>query len=147
MSTHLDIDALLRLWTEPLPAGDAAQDAIRTMYTDPVKVNGNWLTAADLVARAAALQRALEAPEREVLDIADAGEKIAVAFRLTGRHVGPLRTAAGLLPPTGEMLTLRVIDILTLTGGRISEIVMVADELGTLTAIGAVSLVSPVKAV
>jgi hypothetical protein len=146
MPTTLDIDALLRLWTEPLPAGDAAQDAIRVLYTDPVKVNGNWLTAADLVARVIALQQAIETPDREVLDVADAGGKIAVAFRLTGRHVGPLGTAAGVLPPTGEMLTLRVIDILTLVDGRISEIVMVADELGALNAIGAVSLQSPVTA-
>ncbi len=37
--------------------------------------------------------------------------------------------------PTGQVITLRVIDILTPTGGRISEIVMVANELGALNAI------------
>jgi ketosteroid isomerase-like protein len=55
-----------------------------------------------------------------------------------GRQVGTLSTAGGPLPPTGQVLRLRVIDILTLTDGRISEIVMVADEMGALAALGAV---------
>jgi hypothetical protein len=38
---------------------------------------------------------------------------------------------------------LRVVDVLTLTGGRIAEIFMVADELGALAAVDAVRLVPP----
>jgi hypothetical protein len=37
-------------------------------------------------------------------------------------------------------VTIRVIDILTLTSGRISNIWMVADELGALVALNAVTL-------
>jgi len=134
-----DVERLLRLWTEPLPAGDdAAADAFRELYTDPVTVNGTPLTAAQLVARAREVQGVFADPEREVLGVADAGERVAVAFRMGGRQVGTLTTAAGPLPPTGQVLRLRVIDLLTLTGGRISEIVMVADELGALAALGAV---------
>ena len=44
-----DVEALFRLWTDPLPEGLAAEDAVRTLYTDPVVVNGVPLTAADLV--------------------------------------------------------------------------------------------------
>lgn len=51
-----DVEALFRLWTDPLPEGPAAEDAFRTLYTDPVVVNGVPLTAADLVSRARAMQ-------------------------------------------------------------------------------------------
>ena len=134
-----DVERLLRLWTEPLPADDgAAAEAFRELYTDPVTVNGAPLTAAQLVARARDVQGVYADLEREVLAVADAGDRVAVAFRMGGRQVGTLTTSAGPLPPTGEVLRLRVIDLLTLTDGRISEIVMVADELGALAAVGAV---------
>ena len=137
-----DIEALLDLWTR-LPADPvAAADAFRTLYTDPVVVNGATLHADDLVARARSLQQTFSGMDREVLDVCDAGDKVAVAFRLSGRQVGPLGTSAGALPPTDRDLALRVIDILTLTDGRISEITMVADELGALVAVGAARLVT-----
>ena len=139
---RFDVERLLRLWTDPLPAGPAAEDAFRELYTDPVTVNGGSLTAADMVTRARALQLVFEAPEREVLDLAEAGDKVAVAFKLTGKQIGPLGTSAGVLAPTGKVLSLRVIDILTITDGLISEIVMVADELGALVAIDAARLQS-----
>jgi ketosteroid isomerase-like protein len=136
-----DIEALLDLWTR-VPADPAeAADAFRTLYTDPVTVNGVRLGADDLVARAHALQQTYSPLRREVLDVCDAGDKVAVAFRIGGRQVGPMNTAAGVLEATGREVALRVIDILTLTDGRISEITMVADELGALTAIGAAQLV------
>jgi ketosteroid isomerase-like protein len=139
-----DVERLLRLWTDPLPADDeAAGAAFRELYTDPVVVNGAALSAADLVARARALQEVFERPEREVLGVVEAGDRLAVAFRLGGRQVGTLATAAGPLPPTGRDLRLRVIDVLTLTGGRISEITMVADELGALVSVDAVRLLAP----
>jgi hypothetical protein len=136
-----DVQRLLRLWTDPLPADDAAAAAaFAEMYSDPVTVNGARLTAADLVARARTMQAALERPEREVLGVVDAGDSVAVAFRLAGRQMGPLETPAGRLPPTGRWLDLRIIDVLTLTGGRISGIWMVADWLGALSAADAVHL-------
>src|SRR3954454_6230387 len=136
-----DVDRLLRLWTDPLPDDAAAAlDAFRALYTDPVSVNGTDLTAEDLVARAHALQEVFEEPAREVLAVVEGDGAVAVAFRMGGRQVGTLNTAAGPLPPTGQRLELRVIDVLTLTGDRISGIVMVADELGALASVGAVRL-------
>jgi hypothetical protein len=137
-----DVDRLLRLWTDPLPDGPAAEDRFRSLYTDPVTVNGGSLTAADMVTRARALQQVFDAPQREILDVADGGNKVAVAFQLTGTQIGPLGTSAGVLAPTGKLLTIRVIDILTITDGLISEIVMVADELGALAAVDAARLES-----
>ena len=74
------------------------------------------------------------------LDGAQGNGKVALAFRMGGRQVGPLSTAVGPLAPTGQHLQLRVIDVLTLSDGRISAINMVADELGALAAVGAVRL-------
>ncbi len=138
-----DIEALLDLWTE-LPADPAvAADAFRSLYTDPVLVNETLLTAGDLVVRARALSQTFDLIRREVLDVCQSDDKVAVAFRLSGRQVGPLTTAAGVLAPTGQEIALRVIDILTLTDGRISQITMVADELAGLVAVGAARLVEP----
>jgi hypothetical protein len=139
-----DVDRLLRLWTDPLPEDDgAAAAAFRELYSDPVTVNGIPLTGADLVARARVMQEALERPEREVLSVVDAGASVAVAFRLAGRQVGPLETPAGRIPPTGQRVDVRIIDVLTLTDGRISGIVMVADWLTALAAAGAVHVSVP----
>jgi ketosteroid isomerase-like protein len=134
-----DVERLLRLWTD-LPDDDAtAAAAFAEVYTDPVSVNGTALGVAALVARARALHGALDELEREVLDVVeDGGDRVAVAFRLRGRHVGPLGTAAGPVPPTGGVVELRVIDVLRLTDGRISDIWMAADELGALVAVGAI---------
>jgi ketosteroid isomerase-like protein len=135
-----DVERLLRLWTD-LPADDvAAEAAFREVYTDPVQVNGTPLRPQDLVTRARAIGAVFEGLRREVLDVVDDGAKVAVAFRLSGRHVGSLGTSAGPVPATGRELQLRVIDLLTLTDGRISSIQMVADELGALVALDAVRL-------
>jgi ketosteroid isomerase-like protein len=138
-----DVERLMQLWTEP-PADDApAEVAFRQLYADPVFVNGAPVRARDLVARARAIGAVFDDLQREVLDVVDDGGKVAVAFRLRGRHVGTLSTAAGPVPATGRPLEIRVIDVLTLTDGRISSIWMVADELGALLALDAVRLSSP----
>jgi len=136
-----DVERLLRLWTDPLPEDDAAAaESFRTLYADPVTVNGTPIAAADLVARARRMQAALESPERAVLAVADAGTAVALVFRLAGRQVGPLDTPAGVLPATGRRIDLRVIDVLTVVGGRVSAIWMVADWLPVLSAADLVRL-------
>jgi ketosteroid isomerase-like protein len=135
-----DVERLLRLWTD-LPDDDAAAAAaFRCVYTDPVTVNGQLMAVTALVARARVLHTALDGTEGQVLDVVEdaGGGKVAVAFRLRGRHVGPLGTAAGPVPATGREVELRAVDVLTLTDGRISALWMAADELGALVALGAV---------
>lgn len=140
----LDVEKLLRLWTEPLPQDDeAAADAFRRMYADPVTVNGTPLSAADLVARARVMQVALAGPEREVLAVVESGDAVAVAFRLAGRHVAPLDTPAGRLPASGARIDLRVIDVLSLAEGRIRAVWMVGDWLGALASAGMVQVLTP----
>lgn len=143
----LDVEKLLRLWTESLPSDDEeAADAFRRMYADPVTVNGTPLTAADMVARARVMQAALAEPEREVLAVVESSDAVALAFRLAGRHVGPLDTPAGRLPASGAHIDLRVIDILSVAEGRISAVWMVGDWLGALAPAGMVQVqTSPVS--
>ena len=137
----LDVETLLRLWTDPLPQDDeAAAEAFRRTYADPVTVNGTPLSAADMVARARVMQAALAEPEREVLAVVESSDAVAVAFRLAGRHDGALDTPAGRLPASGARIDLRVIDILSLAEGRISAIWMVGDWLGALAPTGMVQL-------
>ena len=90
--------------------------------------------------RAGGLQAAFETMTREVESVIESGDRVVLSFRMGGRQVGPLATSAGVLAPTHLPITLRVIDILTLRDGLITDITMVADELGGLAAVGAVSL-------
>jgi ketosteroid isomerase-like protein len=135
-----DVDAMMRLWSEPLADSDEEAAAVfRQLYADPVVVNGTELRAVDLVNRARAMQRTFDRRDIEVLDVVQAEDRVAVAFRMSGLQVGPLATTLGALPPSGGRLEMRVIDILTLTDGKVSKIWMVADELGVLVAANAVA--------
>ena len=137
MDTLIDVDRLMTLWARP-PATDAAALAeIRTLYTDPVPINGTSFTAHDLLARVRAMQGAYGALQHTVLDRVETADRLVLAFRLTGRHTGPLTTPLGELRTTWRNFTVRVIDILTVTDGRISAVTMVADELAQLMALGA----------
>ena len=139
-----DVERLLRLWSDSLPEDDAAAaDAFRELYTDPVTVNGTPIGVADLVARARAVQHTFDPVRREVLSVVEEGDRVAVAFRMGGPQVGTWTTSAGPVPATGQEFWLRVIDVLTLADGRITDIVMVADELGVLVALDAVRLRTP----
>jgi predicted ester cyclase len=135
-----DIEGLLAVWSEEPGSEAEAAAALSAFYTDPVVVNGTPITIPDLVTRGAALRASFTDLRREILDVCESGDKVAVAFRMSGRQTGVLTTGAGPLAPTGQEITLRIIDILTLTDGRISSLWMVADEMGALAAIDAVRL-------
>ncbi|NJP89345.1 ester cyclase [Nonomuraea sp. FMUSA5-5] len=140
----IDVEALLRLWTHPLPPDDeAAAAAFRAYYTDPVLVNGSPMPASELVSRARAVQAMFEDVRQELLEVFQTPDKLVLVARSRGKHVGPMATSAGLLKPTGRFLDLRVIDVMTLTDGRISAVWMTADELGALKSIDAVTLTQP----
>jgi len=133
----INTDRLMGLWATP-PADDvAALAAIRALYTDPVQINGATMTALDLLARVRGMQRSYSGLRHELLERVDAPGMLVVAFRLRGTHTGPLATPFGELAPTGRPFEVRVIDILTLTDGRVSAVTMVADELGQLAGLGA----------
>jgi ketosteroid isomerase-like protein len=64
-------------------------------------------------------------------------------FWQRGRHVGPLETLLGEINPTGREVEIRVIDVLSITEGRISAIQVVPDNLALAMQLGAVQ---PVQA-
>ena len=132
----------MALWQRPPADERAAERAFAEFYTDPVPVNGTPFSCAALAARAGALNRAFADLGHQVLERVQTPDKLVIAFLMTGRHVGPLPSALGEVPPTGRDVRIRTIDVLTLTDGRISEVVVVSDELGLLADLNAVALTS-----
>ncbi|HYO40992.1 MAG TPA: ester cyclase [Nocardioidaceae bacterium] len=134
------VEAILALW-QGLPEDDReARDAFSRVYAEHVTVNGVELTLDELVARARALQQAVTGLTPELLERVEAGDKLVVAFLMHGRHTGTLRTSIGEVPATGRDVTLRGMDVLTFTDGRITRITVLADELGLLSSLDAVTL-------
>jgi hypothetical protein len=132
------LDRLLALWAEPL--GDDAEARFAVVYADPVLVNGTPLRTADMVARARALQGTYSDTGFEVVDRVEAGDKLVVGFRMRGRQTGALNTPIGTVEPTGKLVETRVTDILTVTGGLVTDIWVVSDDLSTLVQLDAVRL-------
>jgi predicted ester cyclase len=134
------VTRLFGLWDD-VPAADAqAQEAFRALYTDPVRINGAEVSVEQLVRRARMMTAALSGRSTELLSQVRTGDQTAVAFRMYGRHVGPLDTPLGQVSGHGERVSMQVIDVLTVRNGRISDIWMVADLLGLLSSVAAVRL-------
>jgi predicted ester cyclase len=137
--THL-VDRALRLWSEPLAEGDDALAAFRTVYADPLEVNGVQTPLRELVDRARMLQRAFQGLQHEILERFDTPERSAFAFRLSGRHLGPLMTPLGEVAATGRLLDFLGMDIVTIRDDRVVAVWAIADYLGLLTRAEAVAL-------
>ena len=131
------LDRVLSLWTAPVDGQDA-RAGFASLYTDPVTVNGINLTVDDLLARARALHAAFSGLRAEVLQVVTGDNSIAVAFLMHGQHTGPYAGPFGPVARTGVHVQIRTIDVLTLTGGRISAIWVNADDLGLLRQLGVV---------
>ncbi|MEU6253213.1 ester cyclase [Streptomyces sp. NPDC047043] len=134
------LDRIMRLWMDPPADDEAAVAAFRELYADPVPVNGEPMSAADLLARARALHRAYDDLRHEPVREVDVPGTLVVAFRMRGRHTGPLSTPIGDVAPTGREVEVLTIDILTVADGRVTEVWVVADQLGQLARIGALLL-------
>jgi hypothetical protein len=132
---------LMDLWLD-LPADDDdAVAAFRSLYTDPVQINGAAMTAAELFARARMLHSTYDGLRQELIDCVETPGKTVIAFRMRGTHVGPLTTPLGVVAPTGRPISILTIDVLTLQpDGRVSEVWVVPDELGLLIGLDALSL-------
>jgi predicted ester cyclase len=139
----LDVDALLRLWLEPLGDQEVAEAAFRRFYADPVTVNGVAFSVSELVDRARTAQATYADLGGEIDDVVAAPGRAVLAFRMRGRHVGDLNTTLGVVPATGRFVEFRVIDLLTVRDGVVTDIWMLADEMGLLTQLGVVALTVP----
>ena len=131
------VGRLLGVW-DRVPDDDAAALAsFRELYTDPVRINGADVPVEQLVRRARMMSAAIVGRTTELLSQAALGDRTAVAFRMRGRHVGPIDTPLGPIAGDGRTVSVQVIDLLTVRDARISEIWMVADMLGMLASTGA----------
>jgi predicted ester cyclase len=129
------LDRLFRAWTAADDL-DQLEGRFAGLYTDPVRVNGSDVSLVDLAARGRALHRAFSDLRADVLQVVDNTDSIAVAFVMRGRHTGPYQTPFGTIQPSGSDVQIRTIDVLTITGGKISAIWVNADDLGTLRQLG-----------
>lgn len=129
-----DLDRLMAVWDTP---GD--EDAFAQLYADPVRLNGVDTSVATLAAMARGLHSGISGQSREIIDSFAAGDRVAVAFVLRGRHTGTLGSRLGPVPASGRALEATVIDLFTIAGGKITEVRAVSDELGMLLAAGRVS--------
>ena len=137
------VERLMTTWTNLPSDQDEARAAFAALYVSPVPVNGTPFRTADLLARARALNAAFSGLRPELLDVVEAPGKLVVAFRMHGTHTGPLHGPLGIVEPTGRPIAVRTIDILTLTAdGLVGEVVVQADDLGMLAALGAVPIES-----
>jgi len=134
------LDRLVPLWTQPVDSRDDAEAAFREVYADPVQVNGAEMPVADLVHRAEMLQRAFDQLDMHIVDTVETPDRVVIAFLMRGRHVGPFESPLGVVAPTRREIEVRTIDVLTLTAGVVSAIWVVADDLGLLRRLGAVTL-------
>jgi hypothetical protein len=134
------VDRALRLWTEPIPQGDPAVAAFRTVYTDPVDVNGESTALQVLVDRARMLQGAFEGMRHHIKEQFEAPGRHAFAFQFSGRHVGALETPLGEIPATGRELTMRGMDIFVVDdeADRVTGVWAIADLLDVLIQAGVV---------
>jgi predicted ester cyclase len=138
--TALLLDRLLALWQESVDERDDPQAAFRELYADPVFINGEPTPVSSLVERARALQRSFAGLTTEIVERVETPDRLAIAFYMRGRHVGPLLTPIGTVAPTGRTVEIRTIDVLTIADGVIAAVSVVSDELGMLTQLDAVQL-------
>jgi hypothetical protein len=137
------IDRLVAVWTH-VPTSDARDEAaFRKLYADPVTLNGTDTAIGDLVERYRMLHESFADLDIDVLDRCEMRGTLAVVLRQRGRHVGSMRTPLGTVGPTGRMFDVLGIDVLTVRDDRISRIWVVADELGRLAQLEAVTLAAP----
>jgi predicted ester cyclase len=134
------LERLLSLWTEPVDGRDDPEAAFGAVYADPVVVNGAEMSLTALVARARSLQQAFDQLGMDILDIVEAPGRVVVAFVMRGRHVGSYASPLGTVAPTGRDIAVRTIDVLTVSGGLVTAIWVVADDLGMLVQLDAVRL-------
>ncbi|MEV6494827.1 ester cyclase [Actinoplanes sp. NPDC051633] len=138
--SHELVQRLLSLWTEPVPAGAEGEARFATCYAEQLTVNGVPFGRADLVARARALQASYSGIRCELLEEVETPDRLVIGFVMHVRQTGPLTTPLGVLEPTGRSAAVRTIDILAVRDGLITDITVVADELGLLTQLEAVRL-------
>lgn len=133
------VERLLPLWTDAVADRLDAEADFRAVYADSIVVNGVEMSVGQLVQRAASLQDAFAELSMDVLDVVEAAGRLVLAFLMRGRHIGTFASPVGDIAPTGREIEVRTIDVLTVEDEKITRIWVVADDLGLLRQLGALS--------
>jgi predicted ester cyclase len=133
------VDRALALWDSDPGVEDDPLPAWRTVYADPLLVNGTTTPLQDLMDRARMLHRAFTGFGHEMLHRVDGPRHSAFAFRLFGQHTGTLVTPLGELAPTNQRLTIAAMDIVTIVDDHLTEVWAIADFVDLLLRAGAVT--------
>jgi hypothetical protein len=133
------IDRALRLWSDPVPVGDNGLAAFRTVYTDPLRVNGVPTALVELVERARMLQRALDPLSHEVFEQFDAPGRCALCSGCMAATSDRSSPRSATLPPPAEWSKCGM-DIFELDDGRVAGVWAIADWLALLSQAGTVAL-------
>jgi SnoaL-like polyketide cyclase len=137
------VERALRLWSEPTADAEARLAAFRSVYADPVVVNGVETPLRELADRAAMMQAGLADIGHEILERIDTPGRSAFAFRITGRLDGPFTTPLGVLAPNGRTVEVFGMDIFLISDDLVTGVYAIADYLGLLMREAAVELVQP----
>jgi hypothetical protein len=134
------VDRALALWSTPLPEGEAALAAFRSVYADPLAVNGSSTPLQVLVDRARMMQGALQDLRHDIDERCETPGRRAFAFRILGRHVGPFATPFGEIAATGRPVELAGMDIFLVDEdeARITGVWAIADYLRVLMQMDAI---------
>jgi ribosomal protein S18 acetylase RimI-like enzyme len=146
MTVMADVVArAMALWGQPVPDGEAGLTAFRDVYADPVVVNGVETELSVVVERARMLQGAIADLAHHVDALIVTQARRAFAFRITGRHAGPLLTPLGTVPATDRRVEIAGMEIFEVdevdeADGRVTRIWAIADHARLLAALDAVTL-------
>jgi predicted ester cyclase len=116
-------------------AGDL--DGYLDLYSDDVVFGGvsqEPMDKAGVVAFHQMFYGAFRDAQADILELVEAGDKLAVRLLIRGRHEGEFMG----VPPTGNDIGLAITTILTMRDGKCVERWSTADMLGLLIQIGAV---------
>jgi steroid delta-isomerase-like uncharacterized protein len=72
----------------------------------------------------------------EILDVVEAGDKIAVELAVKGTHTGTFRTPQGDIPATGRAVVWESVDMITLRDGKIVSWHTYFDQMAFLAQLG-----------
>ncbi|MCY0987035.1 ester cyclase [Nannocystis sp. ILAH1] len=108
--------AVLRLFDEVLNGG---QDQVlpELIAAEFVNTNNGIGGPAGMAAGAAFLRKTFEGPRFVVEDAMAEGDRVAVRWKLFGRHVEPFRGA----PPSGAAVVVPAMSMYRMAGGKIAE--------------------------
>jgi len=142
------ISRALGLWGADVPDGAAGLTAFRAVYADPITINGEQTPLQVLVDRAQMMRSAFAGLRHDVLEELESPGRVAFAFRITGRHVGPLATPLGTIAASGKRVEIAGMDIFVVDQARdrVTAVWAQADYLALLIQASAVSLTQPADA-